>query len=76
MEMPPFGRGSSDIIWGLPFFGLIILGLSIPGLTLAIRTQRDLQGQRKLIIAGLIMNGLSLAIPIIVLLFGIIRVLL
>jgi len=76
LEMPPFGKGGSDIIWGLPFFGLIILGLAIPGLTLAMSARSTLQGDRRLIIIGLIMNGLSLAAPILALVFGVGRALL
>ena len=76
MEMPPFGKGSSDIIWGLPFFGLVVFGLAIPGLASAISAQSNPQGHRKLITTGLIMNGLSLATPILVLVLGIGRALL
>ena len=73
MELPPFGKGDSDIIWGLPFFGLIVLGLSISGLRTAMSAKRDPQSNGKLATAGMIMNGLGLAIPILLLLFGIIR---
>jgi len=73
MELPPFGKGDSDIIWGLPFFGLIVLGLTIFGLRSAMNSKRDPQGDGKLATAGLVVNGLGLAIPILLLLFGIIR---
>ena len=73
MELPPFGKGDSDIIWGLPFFGLIVLGLAIPGLLAALNTKGDPQGSRGLIVAGLITNGLSLAIPILLLFIGVVR---
>ena len=76
MELPPFGKGGSDIIWGLPFFLLVVLGLAIPGLTSALGAQRNSQGDRRLIVAGLIMNGLSLAVPILVLMFAVGRALL
>ena len=76
MEMSPFGKGGSDIIWGLPFFGLVVLGLAIPGLTSAIRDRSKSQGDKGLITAGLIMNGLSLAAPILLLILGIGRALL
>ena len=36
MEMPPFGRGGSDIIWALPFFAMLILALEMPGLLAAL----------------------------------------
>jgi hypothetical protein len=32
MEMPPLGKGGSEIVWALPFFALIILALAMPGL--------------------------------------------
>jgi hypothetical protein len=73
MELPPFGKGDSDIIWGLPFFGLIVLGLTILGLRSAMSSKRDSLGGGKLATAGLVVNGLGLAIPILLLLFGIIR---
>ena len=28
MEMPPIGKGGSDIIWALPFFGLVVFALA------------------------------------------------
>src|ERR1051325_8310832 len=73
MELPPFHKGDSDIIWGLPFFCLIILGLTISGLITAITLRKDPQGGSGLILLGLILNSLSLAIPFLLLLFGIIR---
>ena len=76
MEMPPFGKGGSDIIWGLPFFGLVVLGLAISGLTSAIRALYNSQGGSGLINAGLIMNGLSLVVPVLLIVFGIGRALL
>ena len=73
MELPPFGKGDSDIIWGLPFFGLIVLGLAVLGLLATLRAQSNSEYSRGLIIAGWITNSLSLAIPILLLLIGIVR---
>jgi hypothetical protein len=75
MEMPPFGKGGSDIIWALPFFGLVVLGLGISGLISAISVRDKNRGGR-LVIAGLLMNGLSLAVPILALILGVGRLLL
>jgi len=75
MEMPPFGKGGSDIIWALPFFGLVVLGLGISGFISAISIRDKNRGGR-LVIAGLLMNGLSLAVPILALIFGVGRLLL
>jgi len=36
-EMPPFGKGGSDIIWALPFFALFIFALATPALLVALR---------------------------------------
>jgi len=76
MEMPPFGKGDSDIIWALPFFGLIVSGLTISGLISAVNARNRATRGEQLITAGLLMNGLSLAIPILVLMFGVGRLLL
>ena len=73
MELPPFSKGDSDIIWGLPFFCLIVSGLAIPGLITAITLQNSRQGSGHLVGIGLILNGLSLAIPFLLLLLGVIR---
>jgi hypothetical protein len=75
MEMPPFGKGGSDIIWALPFFGLVVLGLGISGFISAISVRDKNRGGR-LVIAGLLMNGLSLAVPILALILGVGRLLL
>jgi hypothetical protein len=75
MEMRPFGKGGSDIIWALPFFGLVVLGLGISGLISAISVRDKNRGGR-LVIASLLMNGLSLAVPILALIFGVGRLLL
>ena len=73
MELPPFHKGDSDIIWGLPFFCIIVLGLTIPGLVTATALKKGSQGSSSIILLGLFLNGLSLAIPFLLLLFGIIR---
>ncbi len=64
MELPPFGKGDSDIIWALPLFGLIVLGLTISGLRTAVSATRDPQSNGQLATAGMVMNVLGLAIPI------------
>ena len=73
MELPPFHKGDSDIIWGLPFFCIIVLGLTIPGLVTATALKKGSQDSSSIVLLGLILNGLSLAIPFLLLLFGIIR---
>ena len=73
MEIPPFGKGDSDIIWGLPCFFLIVLALAISGILLAITLKNNRQPNNKLVVYGLALNGLSLAIPVLLLLFSIIR---
>jgi hypothetical protein len=72
-EMPPFRKGSSDIIWGLPFFGLLVFVLAIFGLAAAL-SARPAQ-KTKLAGAGLLLNGLSLAIPILALVLAVGRLL-
>jgi hypothetical protein len=59
----------------LPFFGLVVLGLGISGFISAISV-RDKNPGGRLVIAGLLMNGLSLAVPILALIFGVGRLLL
>ena len=71
MEMPPFGKGSSDIIWGLPFFGLLVFALAIVGLATALSASRNPAQKTKLAAASLLLNGLSLAIPILVLVLAV-----
>jgi hypothetical protein len=75
MEMPPFGKGDSDIIWALPFFGFVVFGLAISGLFSAVSVRRSTARDGKLVTAGLLMNGLGLAIPILVFMFGVGRLL-
>jgi hypothetical protein len=75
MEMPPFGKGGSDIIWALPFFALIIFALAMPGLLVALRATHQNTAAGKFAIAGLVLNALSLAIPILLLVAAIGRLL-
>ena len=64
MEMPPFGKGGSDIISALPFFALFIFALATPALLVALRATHQTTGAGKFAMAGLVLNALSLAIPI------------
>jgi hypothetical protein len=75
MEIRPFGKGDSDIIWALPFFGFVVFGLGVSGVISAARVRRSAARGRKLVTAGLLMNGLSIAIPILLLMFGVGRLL-
>lgn len=75
MEIRPFSKGASDIIWALPFFGFVVFGLGVSGLISAVRVRGNAARGRKLVTAGLLMNGLSLAVPILVLMFGVGRLL-
>jgi hypothetical protein len=67
MEMPPFGKGGSDIVWALPFFALVIFALAMPGLLAALSATRIPTRAGKFAMAGLVLNGVSLAIPILLL---------
>ena len=67
MEMPPFGKGSSDIIWALPFFALVVFAVAMPGLLAALTATRKPTRTGRFAIAGLALNGVSLAIPILLL---------
>jgi peptidoglycan/LPS O-acetylase OafA/YrhL len=75
MEMPPFGKGGSDIIWGLPFFALVVFALAISGLLAALAVRRNPTRAGKLATAGFLLNGLSLVIPILVLVLAVGRLL-
>jgi hypothetical protein len=75
MEMPPFRKGSSDIVWGLPFFGLLVFALAIFGLAAALSARRTPTQKTKLAAAGLLLNGLSLAIPMLMLVLAVGRLL-
>jgi hypothetical protein len=65
--MPPFGKGGSDIVWALPFFALIIFALAIPGLLVGRSAIHQTTRAGKFAMAGLVLNALSLAIPILLL---------
>jgi len=67
MEMPPFGKGSSDIVWALPFFALVIFAVAMPGLLAALSATRKPTRTGKFAITGLALNGVSLAMPILLL---------
>jgi hypothetical protein len=67
MEIPPFGKGGSDIVWALPFFALIIFALAMPGLLAALSATRKPTRTGKFAIVGLALNGVSLAFPILLL---------
>jgi hypothetical protein len=75
MEMPPFGKGGSDIIWALPFFALIIFAVAMPGLLAALSSNRIPTRAGKIAMAGLVLNGVSLAIPILLLVAAVGRLL-
>ena len=64
MEMPPFGKGGSDIIWALPFFGLVVFALATLGFLTALSARRSPTHAGKLAAAGVLLNGLSLLIPL------------
>ena len=67
MEMAPFGKGGSDIIWALPFFGLVVFGLAIFGFLTALSARRNPAQAGNLATAGILLNGLSLLSPALVL---------
>jgi hypothetical protein len=75
MEMPPFSKGGSDIVWALPFFALIIFSLAMPGLLTALSATRKSAPTDKFAMAGLALNGVSLAIPILLFVVAVIRLL-
>ena len=75
LEMPPFGKGGSDIIWALPFFALVIFALAMPGLLAALSASRKPTRADKFAMAGLAVNGVSLAIPILLLVMAVGRLL-
>ena len=72
MEIPPFRKGDSDIIWGLPCFFLIVVGLAVFGFLVSVILKNNRQSGR-LVDYGLALNGLSLAIPLLLMLFCILR---
>jgi hypothetical protein len=75
MEMPPFGKGGSDIVWALPFFALIIFALAMPGLLAALSATRKPTRTGKFAIVGLTLNGVSLAFPMLLLVVAVARLL-
>jgi len=75
MEMPPFGKGGSDIIWALPFFALVVFALAMPGLLAALSATRKPTRAGKFAMAGLALNGVTLAIPILLLVVAVGRLL-
>jgi hypothetical protein len=75
MEMPPFGKGGSDIVWALPFFALVIFALAMPGLLAALSATRIPTRAGKFAMAGLVLNGITLAIPILLLVVAVGRLL-
>ena len=75
MEMPPFGKGGSDIVWALPFFALVIFALAMSGLLAALSATRKPTRTGKFAMTGLALNGVSLAIPILLLVVAVGRLL-
>jgi len=73
MEIPPFSKGDSDIIWGLPCFSLVIFALAALGILSAIALKNNPHFSDKLVTLGLALNGLALAIPILFLFLSMIR---
>jgi len=75
MEMPPFGKGGSDIVWALPFFALLIFAVAMPGLLVGLSATRKRGRVSKFARAGVALNSASLAIPILLLVLTVGRVL-
>jgi len=75
MEMPPFGKGGSDIVWALPFFAVLVFALAMPGLLVGLGATRKPRRMSKFARAGVALNGVSLAIPILLLVLAVGRVL-
>ena len=75
MEMPPFRKGDSNVVWALPFFALVIFAIAMPGLLAGLRATRISTRLRKFAMAGLVLNGITLAVPILLLVLAIGRVL-
>jgi hypothetical protein len=59
----------------LPFFALIILALAMPGLLAGLSATRKPTLMDKFAMAGLALNGVSLAIPILLLVVAVGRLL-
>jgi hypothetical protein len=75
MEMPPFDKSGSDIIWALPFLALVIFALAMSGLLVALSATHQTTGAGKFAMAGLVLKGLSFAIPILLLIVAVGRIL-
>ena len=75
MEMPLFGKSGSDIVWALPFFALLIFAVAMPGLLAGLSATRKPTPVGKFARAGVALNGVSLAIPILLLVLAVGRVL-
>src|SRR5262245_32307039 len=75
MEMPAFGKSGSDIIWALPFFALLIFAVAMPGLLVGLSATRKPTRVGKFARAGVALNSASLAIPILLLVLAVGRVL-
>jgi len=67
LEIPPFDKGGSEIVLALPFFALIIFALAMPGLLTGVSATRLPTPAGKFAVAGLVLNGVTLAIPILLL---------
>ena len=75
MEVTPFGKGGSDIIFALPFFALIIFALAMPGLLAALSAARNPTQAGKFAMTGLALNGITLAVQILLLVLAVGRAL-
>jgi len=75
MEMPPFGKGGSDIVWALPFFALFIFAVAMPWLLVGLSATRKPTRVGKFARAGVALDSASLAIPILLLVLAVGRVL-
>jgi hypothetical protein len=62
MEMLPFGKGASDIIWALPFLGLIIFALAMSGLVVGLIANPCSHTGWQIRDHRLVSNGVALAI--------------
>src|SRR5207244_7398500 len=71
MEVRPLGKGGSDIIWNLPLVGFVVLGLTTSGLIAGLSARRNATRGEKMATVGLLLNGLSLAIPTLVLVLAV-----
>jgi hypothetical protein len=74
-EMPPFSKGGSGIVWALPFSALLIFAVAMPGLLVGLSATRKSRRVSKFARTGMALNGVSLAIPILLLVLAVGRVL-